>query len=308
MTRAELLDLFTPIYDEFAMMKFNEPPQAHLAAFDEIEDPTKDYITNNMSGLGAWEAVDEDSDTGLDHFIIGYEKTNTQQKYRKYFYVSYEVNEQMEYAELKKKIVNAQALGSGGRTAVLKATAAILYNGFNTSSNVPDGQYLWDTDHDKNPEETGTDYSNLLSGPFSHDNLELAEKQIADNYLDMDGDPITPAEIPLLLHAPALKGMVQRVLSDRALDRPGTNQRDINIYAGKYTPVESVYLGAAMGGSDTAWYIIYPSMKMLQLVFAQKPQFASWIDNLKQRYYFDGWEHFVCAIVDWRCGFASTGL
>ena len=307
MTRSELLDLFTPIYDEFAMMKFNEPPQAHLVAFDEIEDPTKDYITNSISGLGEWEAVDEDSDTGLDHFIIGYEKTNTQQKYRKYFYVSFEFNDQMEYAALKKKIVNAQALGSGGKTAVLKATAALLYNGFSIAS-CPDGNYLWDTDHDRNPEETGTHDDNLLTGPFSHDNLELAEKQIADHYRDMDGDPITPAETPILLHAPALKGVVQRVLADRAGLRPGTEHNDINIYAGKYTPVESVYLGAAFGGSDTAWYIIYPSMKMLKLVYAQKPQFASWIDNLKQRYYFDGWEHFVAVNLDWRCGFASTGL
>jgi hypothetical protein len=306
MTRNELLDLFTPIYDEFAMMKFNEPVQAHLAAFDEIEDPTMDFITNSMSGLGEWEAVDEDSDTGLDHFIIGYEKTNTQQKYRKYFYCSFEFNDQMEYAALKKKIVNAQALGTGGKTAVLKQTAAKLYGGF--AAACPDGQYLWDTDHPKNPEETGTTYSNLLSGAFSHDNLELAEKQIADNYFDLDGDPITPAETPLLIFAPALKGTVMRVLSDRATDRPGTDHRDINIYAGKYTPIESVYLSAKMGGSDTAWYIIYPSMKMLKLVYAQKPQFASWIDNLKQRYYFDGWEHFVVANLDWRCGFAATGL
>ena len=212
----------------------------------------------------------------------------------------------MEYAELKKKIANAQALGSGGKTAVLKQTAAKLYNGFSVAC--PDGQYLFSDSHPKNPEETGVTYDNLLSGAFSHDNLEAAEKQIADNYMDMDGDPITPAETPLLIYAPALKGTVQRVLSDRAVDRPGTDHNDINIYAGKYTPVESVYLSAKMGGSDTAWYIIYPSMKMLKLVFAQKPQFASWIDNLKQRYYFDGWEHFLVAVSDWRCGFASTGL
>jgi hypothetical protein len=306
MTRAALLDLFTPIYDEFAMMKFDAPGQAHLPAFDEIDDPTMDYITNSMSGLGEWTAVDEDSDSGLDHFIIGYEKTNTQQKYRKYFYVSYEVNEQMEYAALKKKMVNASALGSGGKTAVLKKTAAKLYGGF--AAACPDGQYLWDTDHPKNPEETGTTYSNLLSGPFSHDNLELAEKQISDNYFDLDGDPITPAEKPLLIYSPALAGTVGRVLNERADKRPGTEHNDVNLYSGKYTPIESVYLSAKMGGSDTAWYIIYPSMKMLKLVWAQKPQFASWIDNLKQRYYFDGWEHFVVANLDWRCGFASTGL
>ena len=307
MTRAGMLDLFTPIYDSFAMMKFDAPGQAHLVAFDEIEDPTMAYITNAMSGLGEWQAVDEDSDTGLDHFIIGYEKTNAQQKYRKYFYVSFEFNEQMEYAGLKKKIVNAQALGTGGKTAVLKQTAAKLYGGF--AAACPDGEYLWDTDHPKNPEETGTTYSNLLSGPFSHDNLELAEKQIADNYFDLDGDPITPAETPLLLHAPAIKGTVNRVLSERASGNiPGTEKFGINLYAGKYIPVESVYLSAKMGGSDTAFYIIYPSMKMLKLVFAQKPQFASWIENLKQRYYFDGWEHFLVAVEDWRCGFASTGL
>lgn len=308
MTRAELLDLFTPIYDEFAQIKFAEPSDQHLEAFDQIEDPTMNYITNQISGLGAWSAVDEDSDEGLDHFVIGYEKSNTQQKYRKYFYVSFEVNEQMEYAELKKKLINAGALGSGAKTAVLKATAAMLYNGFSVTSNTPDATYLWANSHYKNPEETGTTYDNLLSGAFSHDNLEAAEKQIADNLMDMDGDPITPPEIPLLLYAPALHGTVMRVLSERAQDRPGTDHRDINIYAGKYRPIKSTYLSAAQGGSDTAWYIIYPSLKMFKLVFAQKPQFASWIDNLKQRYYFDGWEHFLTAIADWRGGFASTGL
>jgi hypothetical protein len=306
MTRAELLDLFTPIYDKFSMLKFNEPGKLHLAAFDEIEDPTKDYITNNMSGLGSWETADEDSDDGLDHFIIGYEKTNTQQKYRKYFYVSFEVNEQMEYAELNKKIVNAQALGSGGKTAVLKATAAKLYSGFSVAG--ADGYYTFYDSHPKNPEETGTVYDNLLSGAFSHDNLELAEAQIANNHKDMDGDPIMLAEKPLLLYPPALAGVVGRVLNERAMERPGVSTRDINLYAGKYTPVESVYLSAGMGGSDTAWYIVYPGLKMLQLVWAQKPQFASWIDNLKQRYYFDGWEHFLVAISDWRFGFASSGL
>jgi len=306
MTRAGYLDLFTPIYDEFAMLKFNTPEQAHLVAFEEIEDPTKDYITNNMSGLGAWQAVDEDSDSGLDHFIIGYEKTNTQQKYRKYFHVSFEVSEQMEYAALKKKIVDAQALGAGGKTAALKATAAKLYNGFSVAG--PDGYYAFYNSHPKNPEETGKTYDNLLDGPFSHDALEAAEKQISANHFDMDGDPIMLAEKPLLVYAPALAGVIGRVLNERAGLRPGTDHNDVNLYSGKYTPVESVYLSAAMGGSDTAWYIIYPGVKSLKIVWAQKPQFASWIDNLKQRYYFDGWEHFLVAISDWRGLFASTGL
>ena len=288
------------------MMKFNEPPKTYAQLFDEVDDPTKDHLIDYISGLGAWNPVSEDSDEGLDHFVQGYPTTLSQAKYRKYFYVSFEINDQMEYAEMKKKIVRAEALGSGAITAVLKATAALIYGGF--AGTTPDGAHVFDTVHPKNPEETGIVYSNLLSGPFSHDNLEAAEKQIAANYIDMDGDPITPPEMPILLYPPALKGQVNRVLSERALERPGTPNRDINIHAGKYIPVEWVYLSAAFGGSDTAWYIIYPSMKMLKLVWGRKPQFASWIENIKHRYYFDGWEHFVVGASDFRFGFASTGL
>jgi hypothetical protein len=306
MTRAELLQLFTPIYDEFAMMKFNAPPKTYDKVFFEVEDPTRQHLTDYTSGLGAWNVVQEDSDEGLDHFVTGYPLTLAQAKYRKYFYVSFEMNDQMEYAEMKKKIVNAEALGNGAITAVLKATSALIYGGF--AGTTPDGAHVFDTVHPKNPEEAGILYSNLLAGPFSHDNLERAETQIAANYIDMDGDPITPPEKPILLYPPALNGQVMRVLSERANERPGTPNRDINIHAGKYIPVEWVYLGAAFGGSDTAWYIIYPSMQMLELVWGRKPQFTSWIENVKHRYYFDGWEHFVVGTKDWRFGFASTGL
>jgi hypothetical protein len=306
MTRAELSDLFTPIYDQFAMMAFDELSMVHPKLFDVIEDPTKDYKYNAISGLGKWDTAEEDSDTGLDHFVIGYEGSVSQAKFRKYFYVSFEVNEQMEYASLKSKIVRAEALGRGGRAAVEAACSAMLYNGFATAG--ADGYYSFYDSHPKNPEETGTTYDNLLSGAFSHDNLEAAEKQISANYFDLDGLPIARTGKPILAYAPALAGVVGRVLSERAGERPSTTTRDINLYSGKYIPVEWDYLGAAMGGSDTAWYIIYPNMKMLKMVWGAKPQYTSWIDNLKQRYYFDGWEHFVPAITDWRFGFGSTGL
>lgn len=306
MTRAELLDLFTPIYDEFAMMAFDEQTQVHPKLFDVITDPTKDYKYNSISGLGEWENVSEDSEEGLDHFVIGYEGTSALAKYRKYFYVSFEVNEQIEYANLKAKIARAEALGRGGRAVAERKTADVLNDGFATACS--DGQYLFSNSHPKNPEETGTTYDNLLSGAFSHDNLEAAEQQIAANYFDLDGLPITPAETPLLVYPPALRGAVKRVLSERAEEQPDTALRNINVYKGSYIPVEWIWLGAALGGSNTAWYIIYPSMKMLKMVWGQKPQYASWIDNLKQRYYFDGWEFFHAICTDWRCGFASTGV
>lgn len=307
MSRQELLDLFTPIYDEFSMMAFAEHTQQHQRVADVIEDPTKDWKFNAISGLGEWDAVSEDSTEGLDHFVIGYEGTVTQAKYRKYFYVTFAVNDQMEYADLKSKVTRAEALGRGGRGRVERLVSSKLYNGFSVAG--ADGQYTFSNSHPKNPEETGTTYDNLLSGPFSHDNLELAEAQISNNYFDLDGIPIVPASKPLIVYAPALKGAVERVLSDRAEKNPEVvNQDQINIYRGNYDFMEWIYLSAKMGGSDTAWYIIYPTMKMLKLIWASKPKFASWIANKEHRYYFDGWMWCEAAITDWRVGFASTGL
>lgn len=307
MTKAELLDLFTPIYDEFAMMAFDEHSMVHPQLFDVINDPTADFKWNAISGLGEWDEAEEDSDTGLDHFVLGYEGTDPLKKHRKYFYVSFEVNEQMEYASLKSKISRAEALGRGGRAKVERLTADILNDGFETAG--PDAVYLFDTDHPQNPEQTGTEYSNLLSGAFSHDALEAAEQQIAANYFDLDGLPIsTGAMNPIVVHPPALRGPVKRVLSERADERPSTTMRDINIYNGEYARVEWAWLAAKLGGSDTAWFIIFPNMKMLKMIWGQKPQYTSWIDNLRQRYYFDGWEFFHAIAKDWRFGFGSTGV
>ena len=310
MTRAELLDLFTPIYDEFMMMAFAEHTQQHQRVADVIQDPTRQYRYNAISGLGEWDSVDEDTAEGLDHFVIGYEGVANQVKYRKYFYVTFAVNDQMEYADLKARIVRAEALGRGGRARVERLVASQLYNGFTTAG--ADGQNTFSNSHPKNPEETGTTYDNLLDGPFSHDNLELAEAQISANYFDMDGIPIAADARPIIAYAPALRGQVERVVSERADKRPGDvgnrSEQEINLYAGKYETMEWPYLSAAMGGSDTAWYILYPGMKMLKLVWAAKPKFHGWIENRYHRYYFDGWMWCVAAITDWRLGFASTGL
>lgn len=306
MTKAELLDLFTPIYDEFAKMKFGEIPTVHPQVFDVIEDPTSVWRYEQISGMGEWEEVDEDSDDGLDHYIVGYEGTASLAKHRKYFYVSFEVNNQMEYAKLKTKMVQAEQLGAGARAKVERKTADILNDGFDTTG--ADSQFLWDTDHPKNPEETGTTYDNLLTDPFSHDALEAAEAQIAANYYDLDGLPIPRTGKALLVYPPALNGPVMRVLSERAGERPSTTMRDINVYKNSYTPIEWDWLGAAVGGSDTAWFIIFPHMKMLKMIWGGKPQYTSWIDNLRHRYYFDGYMWFSTTETNWRCGFASTGL
>lgn len=304
-TRAQVAQLYTPIYDVFMLATFNEETQKHTEVFKEINDSTKQYIYDDVSGLGIWEAADELASGNYEDPVLGYSKTLTQGKFIKKFQASFEAVDQDEYALLKKE-GEASAMGRGARARVETDTALTLYNGFSTAG--ADGQYLWDTDHPKNREETGTTYSNLLSGAFSHDNLEAAETQIASNFFDMKGLPIEPTEDPILLYPPALRGSVQRVLDERAGERPGTTNRDINRFAGRYKPVEWRYLASWNDGSQTAWYIIFKELGFLMIVWNQKPHFTSWVDEENDSYKFKGRMLYAQGCVNWRTGFASTGV
>ena len=212
-SRGAVAELYTPIYDHFMMSTFSEETMIHSQVFDTIEDSTKEYKVDDISGLGIWQSSNELQSGNYEDPVLGYPKTYTQGKFIKKFQVSFEAVDQDEYALLKKE-GEAKALGRGGRARVETDCATTLYNMFSVAG--PDGQFGFDTDHPKNREETSVTYSNLLSGAFSHDNLEAAETQIAANFFDMKGIPIELIDDPILFYPPALRGAVQRVLDERA--------------------------------------------------------------------------------------------
>lgn len=311
--RQRVLDLYTPIYDEFMSGGYAEYKQVHEeAGFKVIEDSTLKYITNEMSGLGEWEDSEEFDDGGYADPVIGYEKTFTVEKRIKRFKVSFEAVDMDEYAILSKQGL-AKSMGYGASCKIERETSAVFNTGFTTAG--PDGQYLFDSDHPKNPDETGTTYDNLLSGAFSHDNLEAAETEISDNLITEDGLPIMPNENPILLFPPNLRGAVARVLNERAQERPGVTTRDINRFVGKgktfnYTPVEWWWLGAGQGraGSDTAWYVVFKQLGHLKIIWNKKPHYNSWVDYGVEAYCFSGRMIYDCGADNWRFGFGSTGV
>lgn len=303
--RDTVAQLYTPIYDEFMLATFQEETQVHPKLFQTITDSTKEYKVDGLSGLGRWVDAEEGAGGGYEDPVLDYPKTLTQAKFWKKFQVSFEAVDQDEYALLKKE-EDARAMGRGARDKVEYDAAQVIAGGFSTTG--PDGQYLFDSDHPKNREETGDTYDNLLSGDFSHDNLETAEQEIAANYFDLKGIPIVPPEKPLLVYPPALRGAVERVLDERAKEQPGTTMRNINRFAGMYEPVEWRYLAAALGGSDTAWYIIFPTLGFLKIVWSAKPHFTSWVDEDNEYYKFKGRMLYALGATNWRLGFGSTGV
>lgn len=304
-SRNTVAQLYTPIYDVFMLAQFKEETQKHKEVFKEIMDSTKEFKVDDLSGLGIWESATELSSGNYEDPVLGYPKTYTQGKFIKKFQASFESVDQDEYALLKKE-GEASAMGRGARARVETDTALTFYNGFSVAG--PDGDFLFSDSHPKNREETGTSYDNLLSGAFTHDNLELAETQIAANHFDLKGLPIEVTEDPVLLYPSALRGNVLRVLSERAGERPGTTNRDINRFAGMYKPVEWRYLGAWNGGSNTAWYIVFPELGFFKIIWNQKPHFTSWIDEENDSYKFKGRMLFATGYDNYRGAYGSTGL
>jgi hypothetical protein len=306
------LQLYTPIYDKFLLGTFSEYSQQCLEAFVPIEDNTRDYLVDDLSGLGSWSETEEAEAGETEDPVLGYPKTYTPLKYTKTIQVSYEAVDDDEYALLKRD-TQAAEMGTGARDRVERLTSTVLSGGFASTVNSPDGQFLWDTDHPKNRNETGTLYDNLLTGAFSHDNLETAETQITNNLFSMAGIPIPPTETITLMHPPALRGAIARVLNERALERPGTAERDINRFVGRgttynYNPVEWIYLSAALGGSDTAWFALFKQFGYLKIIWRAKPHYASWRDDNLEIYNFKGRMRLAAGADNWRGGFASTGL
>lgn len=308
--RTQLAQLYTSIYDEFMLSSYNEYESGTMKGVKEVNTTQKDYIVDDLSSLGMWDSVNELAEATPEDPVLGYPKTYTIGKLNKQFQVSFEAVDDDEYALVKKQ-GDAMQMGKGARAKQSYDLAQILATAFATAG--PDGQYLIDSDHPKNSEETGTTYSNLLSGAFSHDNLETAEKTMTDNLYDMKGLPIPVTQDPILLYPPALRGIVERVLNERAVERPTTTNRDINQFIVrkgmfKYQPVEDVWLSAANGGSDSAWYILFPWMGYFKLVWRQKPKYVSWLDYDIDAFNFKGTMRYATGIDNWRFGFGSTGV
>lgn len=309
--RNQLAQMYTPIYDKFMTDAMKQYAQVMPEVYEVITDETKAYIVDDLSGLGMWDSVEEGEGGNYEDPVLGYPKTFTHSKFIKKFQVTFEAIDDDEYALLSKTGQAAQ-MGIGGVARQEQDAANIFSGGFATAG--PDGHYIFDNDHPKNREETGTLYNNLLSGAFSHDNLEAAETQITANMFTMAGIPIPINEDPILLHPPALRGAVARVLSERANERPTTTMRDINRFAkGKawawnYKPVEWIYLNSAMGGSNTAWYIVFKSLGYFKFVWRQKPHFTMWTDEENEFYLYKGRQRYSLGNSNWRGAFGSTGL
>lgn len=114
-----------------------------------------------------------------------------------------------------------------------------------------DGEALFSTAHPSS-DDSVADQSNLITGDLSEDSLE--EVLVKMRSTRDDKNQLQYVQPDTLLIPPALEKEARILL--QSTGRVGTANNDINPMKGALNIVVWDYLGAAAGGSDTAWYVL----------------------------------------------------
>lgn len=162
----------------------------------------------------------------------------------------------------------------------------------------------------------GTAYALDAADPVAA--LAKVEQAFLDQ-TDPDGDPI--AVMPQILLTPtSLSAHARELMQSTFITTGGastkTKQGTTNIYAGRFTPVMSAYLGnsAYTGYSTTAWYLLADpnDMPVIEIAFLdgqQAPTVESAdVDFNKLGIQMRGFHDFGVALMEYRGGVKATGL
>lgn len=313
MVRDDILDLYTPLFDEVTLATMEEAAPELEQVFDNRTDDSKQVDVSSVTGLGIWEAVSEGQGITHEDPVQMYNESFVHEEFGKGFDVTFIALDDDEHAVLK-KADNARAMGYGAVQKIEESRGDLFNNAFTAGSTAgADGVALCSSSHPKNPNESSTLYDNAIVDVFSHAGLEAMELQIANNLKTPKGGNIRIPKTAYIVAGWALQGLILRTISERAVDRPGTPNRDINIHAkGKEGPINYTPLISQEISSTTAWFVVFPSLGGLgglRFYWREKPHYSSFIDYKTRRYNFEGAMRYSLGWTGdgWRSVWGSTG-
>lgn len=225
-----------------------------------VQNSDKAYEKDtSVSGLGRLQQKAEGDAIVYEAPTSGYPVTYTHLTFGKGEAITYEMY-QDDLTNIMKKAPRRLAIAKA-RTREYFA-ADLLNYGFTVGGGgsnfftAGDGVALFSTTH---PLKTGATYSNYTTDDLDEDSLEnaiVSMRATKDNKGELQ--MIMP---DTLVVPPALEKEARILLESQ--QRTGTSNNDINPYKGKLKLVVWDFLGAAAGGSDTAWFVIDSSQAEL---------------------------------------------
>lgn len=277
----------------------------------KVDSMTENYEEHSAyTGLGSVPLVTEGATYGEDSIIATYTTTFTAKKYGNTMPVTVELYEDQNGPQKIAGRAREAARVLARKSEIL--AASIFNNAFSTSyTSYGDAKPLCSTDHTRADGGTAQSNASATSIPLTEANLETAVVAMRAQ-LDDRGQVIAMSP-KVLLVPPALEKEAFIITgSDK---RSGTADNDLNVYGmKKYTGgmldvIVWDYLGAAQGGSDTAWFLLSddhkvtwkwrkkPMVQKLDEAVGAKNDIMYWKYNFRAAF---GW-------LDWRGVWGSQG-
>ena len=251
-----------------------------------------------LGAFGDWTERNSGLDTvAYDTLSPGLEREYVHRAFTKGFMIERELYDDEQYRQINKF---PAAMARAGRAFVEKEAASTLHNAFTV--NGYDNKPLIADDHPL-VDSTGTG-SNLVSGALNDTNLKLALQCMRET-VDEAGNLINSSAKKLIV-PPALEYEAKELIN--STQKAGTTANDVNTIKGALEVVVYDYIGDAAGGSDTAWFLIDPSLCELNFFWRIKPEFK-WdedFDTFVAKY--RGYMRFSYGYSDWRGIVGSTGV
>lgn len=317
MYKAAFSDLHDARFREIFDDKYKGFDTYYEKVFKMVESDGSYEQYSSVSGHNIMRPKDEGDTVATDARIQGYDIQFVNQTFALEAEISYENLKDDRFNVLEKE---AERLAKAAKRSPDVYAADAFKRGFlgtdsyGNTQLAADGKRFFSTLHYKNPDETGTTYSNASSTGIvlTDDNLETALLEI-NQQKDARG-LLAGVQARILLVPPALRKVALQITgSDK---RAGVADNDVNVYnsyesyyGGKLNVVVWPELGsAAVNGSDTAWFLIDPEVAELMFQWREKPTIWPVEFNKKTAMYeytcFARWEF---GMVDWRGTWGSKG-
>ena len=204
-------------------------------------------------------------------------------------------------------------LSMSAQVTLSKAPAKIFNGRFATTTAVNgikitiynDGKPLFSTIHPRVDGGSSQSNASNTSIPLTENNLETARVALVEQVQD-DGTPITVTGNIYLVVPTALEKAATIITGSEL--RSNTANNDLNFYeGGRYPVMASHWLGAANSGSDTAWFLVAPSISKLMLVKRAGPDLDQSVDKNTKSTLFDVILDLSVGSADWHGAYGSRG-
>jgi phage major head subunit gpT-like protein len=267
-SRANFADLLDPAFRKIFSDANKELSYKYSDVFNVFNSSKNLEKDSGISGLMQMAEITEGAAVSVDTVYQGYDTTYTHKKFGRKTTITEEMVDDDQYREVEAR---AKGLAIALNRTVEQSAADVLNNAFTAGGGGKaqfvsggDGVALFAANHPRS--DGGAVQSNTTTMDLAEDALETV--LVTMRATKDDRGELMLVQPDTLIVPPALEKEARILLNTSG--RVGTANNDINPYQGVLKLVVWDFLGAAAGGSDTAWFVLDSKQNPLNWFWRKK--------------------------------------